>query len=71
MFALDHDGHVLTWNAGAECFNQYTAAEAIGCHVGLFGLAISRDPARAMNGDLTAASRIGEGSVFTLTLPRA
>ncbi|AHG89268.1 ATP-binding region ATPase domain protein [Gemmatirosa kalamazoonensis] len=38
--------------------------------VGL-GLAISRDLARGMGGDLAVASRIGRGSCFTLTLPRA
>ncbi len=38
--------------------------------VGL-GLAISRDLARAMGGDLVAESEPGVGSVFTLTLPRA
>ncbi len=38
--------------------------------VGL-GLAISRDLARAMAGDLKVSSRLGEGSTFTLILPRA
>ena len=38
--------------------------------VGL-GLAISRGLARAMHGDLVAESSLGEGSRFTLTLPRA
>jgi nitrogen-specific signal transduction histidine kinase len=34
------------------------------------GLAISRDLARGMGGDLVVASTLGVGSVFTLTLPR-
>ena len=35
------------------------------------GLAISRDLARGMNGELTAKSVLGKGSVFALTLPLA
>jgi signal transduction histidine kinase len=38
--------------------------------VGL-GLTISRDLARGMGGDLSAASEVGKGSVFTLSLPMA
>jgi signal transduction histidine kinase len=34
------------------------------------GLAISRELARAMGGDIAARSDVGVGSVFTLTLPR-
>jgi signal transduction histidine kinase len=37
----------------------------------LHGLAISRDLARAMSGELTADSTPGEGSVFTVELPAA
>ena len=38
--------------------------------VGL-GLAISRDLARSMSGDLVAESVLGAGTTFVLTMPRA
>ena len=54
-----------------EAFYQVNAAQnrAQG-GIGL-GLAISRQLARAMNGDLTVKSALGEGSTFRLLLPRS
>jgi signal transduction histidine kinase len=53
-------------------FDPFMQAEAVltreNAGVGL-GLPISRDLARAMGGELSAASTPGEGSTFTLTLP--
>ncbi|MEO8881450.1 MAG: GAF domain-containing sensor histidine kinase [Gemmatimonadaceae bacterium] len=54
-----------------EPFIQVTSGAAR-TDVGLgLGLAISRDLARAMRGELSVESKVGVGSTFTLTLPRA
>ncbi|HEU0052487.1 MAG TPA: HAMP domain-containing sensor histidine kinase, partial [Longimicrobium sp.] len=56
-----------------EIFDPFVQAggpvEARRQGVGL-GLAISRELARMMEGELTVESTVGEGSTFTLTLPR-
>ncbi|HEX8616701.1 MAG TPA: HAMP domain-containing sensor histidine kinase [Thermoanaerobaculia bacterium] len=49
---------------------EHQPADATQRGVGL-GLAISRDLARAMGGELTVTSVAGEGSVFTVELPSA
>jgi PAS domain S-box-containing protein len=36
IFALDPDGYILSWNAGAERLKQYTADEVIGRHYSIF-----------------------------------
>jgi PAS domain S-box-containing protein len=57
----------------ARIFEPFTQAgralDARDQGVGL-GLAISRQFARAMRGDLRVTSEVGKGSTFTLTLPR-
>jgi len=36
IFALDPDGYILSWNAGAQRFKGYTADEIIGKHFSIF-----------------------------------
>lgn len=36
IFALDANGYILSWNAGAQRLKGYTAAEAIGRHFSIF-----------------------------------
>jgi signal transduction histidine kinase len=54
-----------------EPFFQVNAVPAGATRGTGLGLAISRELARAMRGDLTAKSELGQGSTFTLCLPRA
>ena len=67
-------GHGIPADKLATIFDPFVQAHRANSTrtdgVGL-GLAISRDLARAMGGDLTAESELGRGSTFTLTLPRA
>ncbi len=53
-----------------EPFVQVGRTLSTGHHGTGLGLAISRDLARGMKGELTVTSTIGQGSTFTLTLPR-
>ena len=36
IFALDHEGHILTWNLGAQRLKGYRADEIIGSHISRF-----------------------------------
>jgi PAS domain S-box-containing protein len=36
IFALDTEGHILSWNAGAERFKGYTESEILGKHYSIF-----------------------------------
>src|SRR5215211_6441747 len=38
IFALDPQGYILTWNAGAQRLKGYTAEEAVGKHFSIFYL---------------------------------
>jgi PAS domain S-box-containing protein len=53
-----------------EPFVQVGRTLSTGHHGTGLGLAISRDLARGMKGDLSVSSTLGEGSDFTLVLPR-
>jgi signal transduction histidine kinase len=55
-------------------FEPFVQVKSSNSHVGQgigLGLAISRDLARGMGGDLSAHSTLGQGSEFTVTLPVA
>ncbi len=51
IYLLDRDGHVASWNAGAERFKGYTADEIVGQHFSRFYTEEDRaagEPARAL-----------------------
>ena len=44
IILLDLEGHVLTWNKGAELLNGYSASEIIGRHFSIFFLPTTLKP---------------------------
>jgi PAS domain S-box-containing protein len=58
IFLLDREGHVLTWNPGAQRSKGYEAVEAIGEHVSIFYTPEDRDNGRVAEA-LAAAERDG------------
>jgi signal transduction histidine kinase len=71
-FAVSDTGIGMTADQQAKLFEEFTQADATTAqHFGGtgLGLAISRKLARMMGGDVTVASEIGKGSVFTVRLP--
>jgi two-component system, NtrC family, sensor kinase len=71
-FAVYDTGIGMTPEQQAKLFEEFTQADASTAHrfggTGL-GLALSRNLARMMGGDVTVTSEPGKGSVFTVRLP--
>ena len=71
-FAVSDTGIGMTAEQQAKLFEEFSQAEATTAQrfggTGL-GLAITRKLARMMGGDVTVASELGKGSVFTVRLP--
>jgi GAF domain-containing protein len=71
-FAVSDTGIGMTAEQQAKLFEEFTQADASTAQrfggTGL-GLAITRKLARIMGGDVTVASEVGKGSVFTVRLP--
>jgi PAS domain S-box-containing protein len=71
--SVSDDGRGIPEDKLDSIFEPFLQLDRHGTHesqqgVGL-GLAISRELARAMDGNLTAKSVVGQGSIFTLVLP--
>ena len=58
IFLIDPQGHVATWNPGAENLKGYTAAEAIGQHFSVFYTAEDRATGHPAF-ELEVAARVG------------
>jgi signal transduction histidine kinase len=71
-FAVSDTGIGMTAEQQAKLFEEFSQADATTAQrfggTGL-GLALSRKLARMMGGDVTVASELGKGSVFTVRLP--
>jgi signal transduction histidine kinase len=71
-FAVSDTGIGMTAEQQAKLFEEFSQADATTAQrfggTGL-GLAITRKLARMMGGDVTVASEMGKGSVFTVRLP--
>jgi PAS domain S-box-containing protein len=64
IFALDIDGNILSWNAGAERLKGYTAEEIIGKHMSVFYSAEDRateKPARELREAIATGRSEDEG----------
>lgn len=64
IYMLDADGHVVSWNAGAERFKGYTAGEIVGQHFSRFYTPEDRAsglPARALQTAADAGTFQAEG----------
>jgi GAF domain-containing protein len=71
-FAVSDTGIGMTPEQQAKLFEEFSQADASTAqHFGGtgLGLAITRKLARMMGGDVTVASELGKGSVFTVRLP--
>ena len=71
-FAVSDTGIGMTAEQQTKLFEEFSQADASTAqHFGGtgLGLAITRKLARMMGGDVTVASELGKGSVFTVRLP--
>lgn len=71
MITVADQGHGLDENQQAKVFEKFERLGRSGDGGSGLGLYISRQIARAMDGDLTIESALGQGARFTLSVPAA